>query len=703
MWAHQAFNIGFGDEDEVATIITKEESKPAYDYVLSATPRHLYPSPQRDMIIDEEEDDDVLFGEMIEKNKISLLYEAFDKEIDIAGDEGVEIVAASTQATSEQKTIHRLFETYLSESFLGRLRLSFDEVYETVSARAKPHKNEVLRDRAQIEAIIDMFIKRMVLGMLNVDKAATKSKEMYEKIEALYYKRYDEKTKKLGLVAKVKNDFIHHDYVDRIRLEREKLALDRATDPVSMHFSEPKKRGRHAKNRVEEVWNEMETLASQYILSKKLNSPITAATTTLEVSPPQIQQKSTNAVNFYPTFEKTLTILNQSIPRLTNHGWYIEMLLRAIRTLDPKVWPLHGLATMLHNANYVVHAKRVITKFDRVKCRFYCCFSGLEIKNGETVTWIKVVENDAERLAAWHENTVLLNRPFEAPEFKRSVASFYMKSELCCPVSLFYAPFSDAYKERFASHFSPKTTVTLDLKRKQVIASGGDGGVEEEEQKVIKKKKKTTRQETCVSTHPITQIMLHLVSLFTAGDASERLIHNELVKYRKNYDDEKTELFGVFEAISDRSFTNDLQRVIYYCFIGSPYYDIETMERDAQLSLIADCLDTVLDIFEIVTVATPNFAKKSVLAERLAFSVVQRKKQRTTYENLIAQCIREKTTESSAIAKFAALPFLGHFSFFFLILFEYLFAREIKKVIKPTGERATLYTTLLHRLHLTCK
>jgi hypothetical protein len=181
------------------------------------------------------------------------------------------------------------------------------------------------------------------------------------------------------------------------------------------------------------------------------------------------------------------------------------------------------------------------------------------------------------------------------------------------------------------------------------------------------------------------------------------LIHTELVKYRKNYDDEKTELFGVFEAISDRSFTNDLQRVIYYCFIGSPYYDIETMERDAQLSLIADCLDTVLDIFEIVTVATPNFAKKSVLAERLAFSVVQRKKQRTTYENLIAQCIREKTTESSAIAKFAALPFLGHFSFFFLILFEYLFAREIKKVIKPTGERATLYTTLLHRLHLTCK
>lgn len=695
MWAHQAFNIAFGDDDDDDV---EEESKPAYDYVLSATPSFVYPSPLHGVAVEEQEDDD-LFDEMIEKNKMSLLYEAFDKEIEVCGDgdEVKSIVTPSSpvpvQMASEQKTIHRLFETYLSESFLDRLRLSFDEVYETVSARAKPHKNEVLRDKAQIETIIDTFVKRMVLDMLNVDKTATKSKEMYEKIESLYHTRYDEKTKKQSLVTKVKNDFVHHDYVDRIRLERERIALDRTTDPVFMHFSEPKKRGRHAKNRVEEVWNEIETIASQYIISKKLAtiSPDGAS------SPPPIQQQKphANMVDFYPTFETTLTILNQSIPRLTNHGWYTEHLLRAIRTLDPKVWPLHGLASMMHNANYVIHAKRVVTKFDRTKCRFYCCFSGLEIKNGETVTWIKVLENDAERLAAWHENAVLPNRPFEAPEFKRSVASFYMKSELCCPVSLFYAPFSDAYKERFASHFSPKS-ISLDLKRKQAISINDN----DDDAEVIKKK---PRQETRVSRHPIAQVMLHLVSLFTADEGdNDRLVYNELVKYRKHYDDERVGLFSLFDGMSEQSFTDDLQSVFYYCLDGSPYHDTETMEMSEQASFLADFLDTVLDIFETL-VTSKLTIKKSVLAERFAFCVAQRKKQRPTYENFVNQCIGEKTLESNAITKFSALPFVGHFSFLFLILVEYLFAHDLKATVKPTGERATKYTTLLNKLHLSRK
>lgn len=682
MWPHQAYNIPFDDDDEDERKIPLKTKAVPYDYVFSAAPSHVYPSPQDPTAIDmEEQEDERLFQQMIAQNKMALLYETFDKRLEEETNE-TRIVAASPlfkpvspQADEEPRTLHRLYEEYMSPHFLDRIRLKFDEIYDTVCVRAKPHKNEVLRDRPQIEAIIDMFVKRMVLDMLCVDKASIKAKEMCDRIDALYYMRYDSGTvKKPTLVEGVKNNFIHHDYVDRIRLAREKAASDHATDAVFTHFSEPKKRGRHAKDRVEEVWNEIETIASQYIPSKKQqeinNTAPRSATTDLN-----------------PIFERNLTILNQAIPRLCNHGWFTEKLLRSIRSLDSNVWPLHGLMLAMHNANYIIHAKRVVVgKFDRTKRRIYCCFSGLEIKTGETVTWIKVVENDAERLAAWRENTMVLERPFDAPEFKRSVSSFYMKTELCCPISLFYAPFSEAYKSRFASYFAPKT-LTLDLKRK--------ASIHDEDTTITNKKTKKT-QTTRIATHPIAQLMLHLATLYTTGEG-DRWFHRELVKYRKNYAQERTEIFSVFEAMSEKSFTIDLQRVIYYCFNDSPYYDTEIMETTEQLRLVADCLDVVLDFFEIVT-ATPD--ESSVLMKRLAFSIKQRKSHNPTYRNTLATLIDQNVPESGALSKCITIPFFSHFSFFFLILFEYLFAREIALCDKPTGSRLTHYQALLDRLHL---
>lgn len=662
MWPHKAYNISFEDDDTADDCVA---SKPAYDYDLTTAPRYVYPDD------DDDEEDDV-FQHMIKRNKMPLLYDAFGKETTTTA-------VVITPVSNEQKTIYSLFDTYLSASFLDHFRLAYDEVYETVSARAKPHCNEVARDKQQIEAIIDGFISRMVLEMLDLDKTTTKAREIGEKIDALYYVRTDQQGK-TSLVSRVKNDFVRRDEVDRMRLTREKSALDRTTDRVFMHFSEPKKRGRHSKNRVEEVWNEIETLASQYIIAKKSDS----------TEPVVTQQKAAN-IDLYPIFERELTIRNKAIPQLANHGWYLENLLRAIRALDPKVWPLHGLASMLHNANYVIHAKRVVTKFDRTQRRFYCCFSGLEIKSGETVTWIKVVENDAERLAAWQVNNgsaasaMRIDRPFESPEFKRSVASFYMKTELCCPISLFYAPFSQAYKTRFASHFTPKT-ISVDLKRKATTDSPS---------KAVPKR---ARQEVH---HPLAQVMLHLVSIVRGDDDDDALwFHDELVKYRKNYASEKTEIISVFEAMREKTYTVDLQRVLYYCLLGSPYYDIESASPNTQLRHIADFLDAVLDFFELCS--TVKHAT-SILAQRLTLSIEKRKNHRTEYSNLLGARISDKMSESQALSQFASLPVVSQFPLFFIALFEYLFAQDIGHCIRPTGHRLMAYRTLMTHLHLSRK
>lgn len=422
-------------------------------------------------IVEEVEESEVIQN-MIKNNKVHLLYDAMGKEVPTPiKKERVKTVKSGGGGGEDScKTIHSLFE-YTKKEFIDKMRLDYEEIHATFSERARPLLQELEDDKAIIMEIIDTFVNRMVLNLIVHDKVALKARtDMVDRIESLYDHRN-------GVpVTKVKNDFANYDYVNECLSRRCKESRDQETDELYARFSEPKKRGRHPKMKTEEVINEIETIAGEYI-AKRLtlvqsvmtkppttnsgdsspNSSSSSGGSSVDECAPVFIQKA-GSIDYYPIFQQVLETYNRCTPKLNNHGFYIQRLLHFIRVLDSRQWPLHGLMSIANNMNYCVHAETVKMHFDRTKKRFYCCYSGLEIQNNETVTYLRVVENDATRLKEWRENPILMGKPFESPEFTRSIAAFYLKKELCCPSTLFYTPFTDTYKAKFPDYFDAATT-----------------------------------------------------------------------------------------------------------------------------------------------------------------------------------------------------------------------------------------------------
>lgn len=444
-----------------------------------------------------------LIESMIKNNKVHLLYDAMGKEVPgqrppPPKKERSKAARGGGGGDDASKTIHSLFE-YTRSEFLDKMRLDYEEIYATFSERARPLLAELREDKPLIMEIIDSFITRMVLNLITQDKVAVKARtDMVDRIEGLY----DHRSGKA--VTRVKNDFVNYDYVNECISRRCKESRDEATDELYARFSEPKKRGRHPKTKTEEVINEIEIIAGEYIARRLtlIQQPLgTAAVTNSGDSSPvnnsgsgdegavvitNIIQKA-GSIDYYPVFQQVLETYNRCTPKLNNHGFYLQRLMHFIRVLDSRQWPLHGLMSIANNMNYCVHAETVKMHFDRSKKRFYCCYSGLEIQNNETVTYLRVVENDATRLKEWRENPILMGKPFESPEFTRSIAAFYLKKELCCPSTLFYTPFTETYKANYPDYFNPKPVPTSTAKSTKAAVAAA---TTTKKKRVIKPKRK---------------------------------------------------------------------------------------------------------------------------------------------------------------------------------------------------------------------
>lgn len=416
-------------------------------------------------------EEDCLIESMLKNNKVELLYDALGHDVPspVANKKKKKKTATpkvKQTATNdgEPKTIYTLFE-YMKEEFMQRLRLDYEEVYATFSERARPLLGEIEEDKERIIEMIDTFVTRMVLSLIMQDKVAVKTRaDMIDRLEALYDHRQGK------AVTAVKNDFLNYDYVNECISRRCREASDEATDELNIRFSKPKQRGRHPKLKIECVINEIETIASEYIVKRlalsqailiaQNNQRVLGMAVDSDSSPDRVESPKLTGIDYYPIFQKILETYNRCVPKQTNHGFYIQRLMHFIRVLDSRQWPLHGLMKMVNNMNYFVHAESVKMRFDRTKKRFYCCYSGLEIQNNETVTCLRLVENDAERLKEWRENPISIGKPFEAPEFTRSIAVYYMKKELCCPSTLFYTPFTESYKAHFPDYFANPVVTT---------------------------------------------------------------------------------------------------------------------------------------------------------------------------------------------------------------------------------------------------
>ncbi len=678
----------------------------------------------RKSITIDDDDEDMILESMIHNNKIECLYEIFKSE----EPEQIEVKPISPRKekkkkktkTSEPqlvalfenpKTVETLLE-YLKPESLDRIRLDFEEIYTSVFKRLKPFAAYVLENKGRIEEIIDTFISRMILLLLPQDKQGIKLEKIMRDIDKMHHIR-----DKLHIQSG-KNDFENYDEVNLMRSERGKASLFPETDPIAIKFSAKRKRGRRNKTSSEARLNELESLNGDYITPKKGTSKtgsnedtLTGDSLRMEVDDTEEEEDSgqkSDTIDYHPIFTQILVTLNKSLPKVNNHGWFIYNIMRGIRELDSKEWPLCELMKVANNMQYCIRAERItLPVYDENEKRHYCAFSGLPLHSGEVVTLVKMVEISAVRyLKEPEEEKILIDRTFESPEFKESIRCFYMKTEICCPTAINYTDFDEEYKTLFPSHFglsSKKKTTTKPKKEVKVEVEE-----EDEEEKIKEKKKrkltdskkeiplefnvikektkkkkpkdfkksanKTTIKIDCTdeplivtserfrSEREVWHLMLPLHKKLSTSWERTTAFHNVSKEtYKKNYANERSDLFKIFENVKDTNFRAYFDKLLLYCIKTSEPYPKEVDESVLVSMLFNVILDFVNALFEI-----PKVSKS--------------KEENPVIRNLFLLCKERQNTEFSdnrAIFKPKKRPHIfNHYPFLFLILFDYLMEKK---------------------------
>jgi len=679
---------------------------------------------------EESREDAEMIQSMLKNNQVQLLYDVINRK-------GEEI--------EQVKTVYTLFE-YLNKEFLDGMRLDYNDVYETFKQRAKALLDEVEEDRPILEEIIDTFLSRMVLNLITQDKVAFKVQDdMIRCLEELYdhrekplvierssggaSKENKKKKKEKEPVLGVKNDFAHYDRRNKEIADRCLAQRNPATDDIDIHFSKAKKRGRHQKIRNELVINTVEAMAGELIEKRQNLTQATRASNANDSSPVNsgtsspsspsassmlLMGQKANMTDYYPIFKETLNVFNRCIPKAKNHGFYLEKLIQCIRTLDSHVWPLHGLMSVANNLNYCVRAETVKMSFDRNVKRFYCCYSGKEIQDGEIVTCIRVVENDAVRLKEWRDNPPSNRKPFEMPEFTRSVGAYYLKKQLCCPSTLFFTEFSDRYKAQFPGCFDTTTTVPVTTKRKRTTSTTTT---------VANKKLKTEPVAM-----PVTDLFDSLRPFSTKSQPSMlrimmRHIHTTLEahlaldgapavwycykakeQYRRNYVEERQQLAGLLNSVTKKSFKDSMKKLGFYTVISCS--GLSSVEDDAQrLELTDMCIDAMLDFIEAIVVPERKFAlfaasQNSRMMRAFVFHVEQRiKKRKEPNPFLFSDFKGDDATEY--VKKMTSIHWLMCCPLLFIILFDHLAREDATGYLRQANSQSYCCKALFKELQLT--
>lgn len=695
---------------------------------------------------------------MLTNNKAHLLYDAL-------GDQEEPIQMMDVEEQERIKTVYTLFE-YLKKEYLDGMRLEYSEVYDTFRDRVAPLLPELEQDRAVVEELIDTFLSRMVLNLITQDKVAFKVQDdMIHALEELYdhrerpiivdrstngAKENKKKKKEKEPVYQVKNDFPHYDRRNKEISERCIAHANPLTDEIEIHFSKAKKRGRHQKIRNEMIINSVEAMAGELIEKRQslshahtqsskacANSPSSSSLSNSPSSPPPIsgtqgqQGQKANGIDHYPIFKETLDIFNRCIPKTNNHGFYIQRLILFIRTLDSKVWPLHGLMSLANNMNYCVKAETVKLKFDRTVKRFYSCFSGIELQDGQEVTCLKVVENDAVRLKEWRDNPPINRKPFETPEFTRSIGVFYLEKNLCCPSTLFFTTFSDSYKAKFPEVFDGTNASLVSLKTEPKPQKKRKASLLQSEPSTNNKKAKTVvlSDVKCedsslfdslipfaTKTRPsmLRVMMMHIDSVLEThlSKDTQRTVwyayrHPE-EKYKRNYADEKEQMIGLLEKMTKKSFHVDIKQLAFYAIVSSPALSM-IEEGEAQIKLTDVCIEAILDFVEALVVPERKFSdfaatQKTRMMRAISHHTQERIKRRGLgivnpflISNSVKRDVGDATTKLETIHWFRCCPLL------FIILFAHLAKEDASGLLRQPNTEAYDFKPLFKALQLTLK
>jgi len=327
-----------------------------------------------------------------------------------AEEEGVREAALSLLLEQQSAMVYTIF-TYLSESFVERLTPSMDDFLGLIHDRSKPLLAKVVEQRAQIEAVWRVFIQRMIVEILAVDHRGVKIKEVLTRLEELY------------LVRGGKSNLANLDRVRALLKQTTAESRDFEHDSFYRKCAGPQKRGRRPGSENQNIPHELNLIKQHFVTKKTVASPNAALDT-------------------YPLFVKVLSIVNDCVPSAGNHGWYLETLHHAVRTLTWREWPAHGLVRSLLNAERVLEKRiRILTpeEVDQASRPLLCAYSGAPLVAGEPVWHLRILLNSGARHLEWVKLGRMPAEPNIDPLFTGSVRAYLIKFRVISLCSVFYS------------------------------------------------------------------------------------------------------------------------------------------------------------------------------------------------------------------------------------------------------------------------
>jgi len=373
---------------------------------------------------------------------------------------------------------------YLSDEMVARLLPDPLGIERVIHDRCHHLLRDVEKRRSQIASMQRAFICRLLLEMLAMDERGHRFGQMLARFEELYLLWEDEAVvqarQRAGTDAQQrrtaierafvrggKNNATNVDRLHTLALETYALTQTPERDKWAEKCANAKQRGRKPRAEKEHEPHPIDRIRASQIESLRTMPPVVYNEQDrqcyLAFAPPKdaVVANSQLKVDYYPLCVKVLDVFCQGLPRDTNHGWFTARLRRAARCLTPRQWPMHGLVQSLINLEGVVERTRVRLQLRQPTDRYYCCYSGLPLQDGEEVWRMRLLVLSPARHQKWVVEGERPMAPHLAPELERSVRVYYMKSRVTSVTSLFYTDFPDHYRRQHGAYFSARESRLL--------------------------------------------------------------------------------------------------------------------------------------------------------------------------------------------------------------------------------------------------
>lgn len=332
--------------------------------------------------------------------------------------------------------VYKLFR-YFDVSVTECMRQHCENVVRSLEVCCAPLKPEVEKRRDIIEDLFKTFVRRMILELLCHDDRGVKIRQILSQFDALYF--FDENR----MITKGLMDFDNVATIESL-FARTTEESNRPIDEFYRKHSGRKDRGRKPVKEKKNKPHRVDAIKANYILSTKQLPPVRFDEESRQffIENNGTFDKTTDIshcqVDFYPIFRRVLNVFNATINRRDNHGVYLTKLYDAMKRLSAREWPMKGLIGSIINMERVLGKHKIRVPDNGIT--YYCAYSGLPLKSGEEVWYIRILVNDTERYKKWRMEGRQPTVPNTSEELTRSLKVYFMKTSITSQCSLFYTP-----------------------------------------------------------------------------------------------------------------------------------------------------------------------------------------------------------------------------------------------------------------------